>query len=52
MCCLLLAECAACLLQRALRLLKHPLHQVLDLVEIPSSRPSFSSSCSLDPLYF
>jgi hypothetical protein len=28
------------------------LHQLLDLVEVLSSRLSFSSSCSLDPLYF
>jgi hypothetical protein len=52
MCCLPLAECAVRLSQRALCLCNHPSHQVLDLVEIPSSRLSFSSSCSLDPLYF
>ncbi len=52
MCCLPLAECAVRLSQRALRLRKHPSHQVLDLVEVPSSRLSFSSSCSLDPLNF
>jgi hypothetical protein len=52
MCCLPLAECAVRRWQRVLRLRKHPSHQVLDLVEVPSSRLSFSSSCSLDPLYF
>ncbi|MFN9999856.1 MAG: hypothetical protein ACK559_01890, partial [bacterium] len=38
--------------QRALRLHKHRSHQVLDLVEVLPSRLSFSSSCSLDLLYF
>jgi hypothetical protein len=52
MCCLPFAECAVRLSQRALRPHKHPSHQLLDLVEVPSSRLSFSCSCSLDPLYF
>ena len=49
--CLPFAECDVRLSQRALRLHKHRSHQALDLVEVPSSRLSFSSSCSLDPLY-
>ncbi|MFN9952074.1 MAG: hypothetical protein ACK55I_03175 [bacterium] len=52
MCCLPLAECDVRRLQRVLLLREHPSHQLLDLVEVPSSRLSFSSSCSLDPLYF
>ncbi|MFN9955948.1 MAG: hypothetical protein ACK55I_22860, partial [bacterium] len=52
MCCLAFAEFVVRLMQRAPRIHKHPSHQVLDLVEVPSSRLSFSSSCSLDPLYF
>ncbi len=50
--CLPFAECVVRLSQRALRLHKHRSHQVLDLVEVLPSRLSFSSSCSLDPLYF
>ncbi len=52
MCCLPLAESDVRRSQRVLRPRKHPSHQLLDLVEVLPSRLSFSSSCSLDPLYF
>jgi hypothetical protein len=52
MCCLQLIECAVCFLQHALCGPKHPLHQVLDLYEVPSFRLGFLKGCSLNLPHF
>jgi len=50
--CLQLMECSVCFSQRMPCGPKHPIQQVLNHVEVPSSRLSFSSCCFLDPPYF
>jgi hypothetical protein len=45
-------ECSVCFSQRMPCGPKHPIQQVLNHVEVPSSRLSFSSCCFLDPPYF